>query len=110
MYLWSTNPRFLVLFTLCSIAHFIHDSIGLGWGIQWLYPFKKNYYQFFYTVNKNANKSLVYSYKPEELDSLAEKYGDKDWFKNIYLKFHPYSIIEFLVFLISLVVLFFTFK
>jgi len=97
-------PALLSLFIICSVLHFIHDSIGIGWGVQWFAPFNKNYYQFFYTVNKNTDKSLVYTYKPEELEVLSEKYGDKDWFKNIYLKFHPYSFVEFIVFIISVIV------
>ncbi len=104
------NQNLLLLFIICSLFHFIHDSIGIGWGIQWFYPFNKTYYQFFYTANKNMNWSLIYKYKPEELDSLVEKYGDKDWFKKIYLSFHPYSFFELIIFIISLVILYLTLK
>lgn len=101
------NIHLLVLFLVCSFFHFMHDSIGIGWGIQWFFPFKKNYYQFLYTTNKNYDRSLVYSYKPEDLDAISETYGDKEWFRNIYLKLHPYSIIEFLVFVVSIIILIF---
>lgn len=98
-------PTLLSLFIICSLFHFIHDSIGIGWGVQWFAPFNKNYYQFFYTVNKNADRSIIYKYKPEELDSLAGEYGDKEWFKNVYLKFHLYSFVELLIFIISITLL-----
>ncbi len=96
----------VLLFIICSLFHFIHDSIGIGWGVQWFAPFNRNYYQFLYTANKNLDWSLVYKYKPEELDGMVEKYGDKDWFRKIYLKFHPYSLFELFIFIISIIILF----
>ncbi len=96
----------LLLFIICSLFHFIHDSIGIGWGIQWLMPFGKNYYQFFTTYKENPKKAIVYSYTKKQIDSLSEKYGDANWFKNIYLKLHPYSLFELFVFIIAIIVLF----
>jgi hypothetical protein len=104
------NQNLILLFIICSLFHFLHDSIGIGWGIQWFAPFNMNHYQFLYTANKGMDRSLVYTYKPEELDKISEKYGDKDWFRNIYLKFHPYSLFELFVFIISLIVLYLTRK
>jgi hypothetical protein len=113
-----------VLFGLCSLAHFVHDSIGLGWGVKWLYPFSDNHYSFFYQYNAHKAglrpsgqdtkcgkygrwaKSIVYVWKSDDIDRLEEKYGDKDWFKHIYLSAHPYSVIETMVFLFSLILLY----
>lgn len=39
--------RVAVLFAVCSLVHFVHDSIGTGWGIAWLRPITRNYYKFF---------------------------------------------------------------
>ncbi len=99
------NQNLLLPFIICSLFHFIHDSIGIGWGVQWFVPFNKNYYQFLYSANKNMNWSPVYKYRPEELDEMVEKYGDKDWFRKIYLSFHPYSLFELFVFIISIIIL-----
>ena len=52
-------------FALSSLGHFIHDSIGIGWGVQWLRPFTDNHYSFFYNIQtsrkgKIAEKIAVY--------------------------------------------------
>lgn len=104
------NKTLAVLFGLCSLMHFIHDSIGIGWGIQWLYPFSKNHYSFFNIYQpkhkEKIPKAFLHVWKDEEMDVIAEKYGDKNWFKNIYLHLHPYAIFEFLIFIIAIIILY----
>lgn len=98
-----------LLFAITSFLHFFHDSIGIGWGVQWLYPFTRRHYSFFYHYDVYRNKlpkHLIYSWGHKEVDELSEKYGDKNWIRNIYLRWHPYAIVEFLVFVASLVCLF----
>lgn len=98
------------LFALTSFLHFFHDSIGIGWGVQWLYPFSRKHFSFFYhydVYRNNLPKHLIYSWRHKEVDELSEKYGDKNWIKNVYLKWHPYAIVEFFVFVVSLLVLYF---
>jgi len=102
------NWQWALLFGLTVALHFAHDSIGLGWGVQWLYPFSKNHYSFFYIYESPKGKlpkKLFYSWRHEDMDELEKNYGDKDWIKNIYLKFHPYAIVELLVFIAALIVL-----
>src|SRR5579884_137957 len=38
IYKWSWSA----LFALTALLHFIHDSFGIGWGVQWFWPFKKS--------------------------------------------------------------------
>ncbi len=99
------------LFALCSFAHFLHDSIGIGWGVQWLYPFKKDHYSFLYIYRPPHQERLpqknIYVWKHEDIDMLSKKYGDPNWVKNIYWRWHPYAIIELLTFILALVVLYF---
>jgi membrane-bound metal-dependent hydrolase YbcI (DUF457 family) len=100
------------LFALCSLAHFIHDSIGLGWGVKWLYPFSNNQYSFFYQYNTHKaelrpSKWGIYIWKSADIDRLEEKYGDTEWFRHIYMIWHPYSLVEAAVFLFALVLLYF---
>ena len=40
-FLFSPGPLWGYLFTLGAFLHLLHDSIGMGWGIQWLWPFNK---------------------------------------------------------------------
>jgi hypothetical protein len=92
------------------LCHFVHDGIGIGWGVQWFYPIKENHYMFFYRYHAPSKPPIpfqyMYSWKPEEVDALAEKHGDPDWIKNIYFKWHPYAIAELLGLLIALAILY----
>jgi hypothetical protein len=98
-----------ILFGICSLLHFIHDSIGIGWGIKWFFPFSKNSYSFlniYQPPNKEQiPKAFLHIWKDEEMDMIVDKYGDENWIKNIYFHFHPYAIFEFLVFIIAVVFL-----
>jgi|GEM_PF-653246 hypothetical protein len=118
--LYFYQPELSLLFGLCSLCHFIHDSIGLGWGVKWLYPFSDDQYSFFYQYNAHrvglrpseqkttCGKWGMYVWKSADIDRLEEKYGDKAWFQHIYLSWHPYSLVEAAVFILSLVLLYAT--
>lgn len=96
------------LFLLGSLGHFIHDSIGLGWGIPWAWPLVNKNYSFLYRYSapgKQLPKQLVYCWKRDQLDELIRDYGDKNWLENIYLGFHPFFVTEIVVFLVALFVL-----
>jgi hypothetical protein len=88
------------LFAAASLAHFIHDSIGIGWGVPWLYPFTDDSYSFLYHLENTVDKPKIphrwlYVWPRRKIDQLASRYGDPDWMKNIYLVPHPYAIIEY---------------
>lgn len=99
------------IFALSSLMHFIHDSIGIGWGVQWLWPFISDHYTFFYRYQapdkEPMPKKYIYVWKDNEIDELAAKYGDENWIRNIYLHWHPYAIIETLIFILALFALYF---
>lgn len=112
--LYFYNPAVSLLFGLCSFIHFLHDSIGIGWGVQWLYPFNTNHFAFLYLYQPRDKEKipgkLMYIWKHKEINNLDEKYGDENWIRNIYYKWHPYAIVEFIVFIMSLAVLYFNLK
>jgi len=99
-----------LLFCIASLAHFLHDSIGIGWGVQWLWPFSQDHFAFFYHSRprhkERMPKKIIYVWKHKDIDRLADKYGDKDWVKSIYLHWHPYAVIELLFFAAALFLLF----
>ncbi|OGF64609.1 hypothetical protein A2Z53_02565 [Candidatus Giovannonibacteria bacterium RIFCSPHIGHO2_02_42_15] len=99
------------LFFLASLSHFLHDSIGLGFGVQWLWPFSRDRYTFFYLFQPHSRAQLpfkfIYIWRAGQFDEINKKLGDPDWFKNIYLNWHPFAVIEYLVFIISIVALYF---
>jgi len=99
-----------VVFLLASFFHFLHDSIGIGWGVKWLFPFSKNSYSFFYIYSSKIRRGLkkvVFVFNKKNLPDMVREHGDKDWVKNIYYKWHPYAQVEFAIFIISIIVLYF---
>lgn len=91
----------------CLTAHLLHDSIGIGWGVRWLYPFTTDSYTFFYHVNDTAGNDrikprVLYRWRERDLDDLVERFGDPHWVRHIYLRLHPYSLIEWAVLILGL--------
>ncbi len=95
-----------VFFGLAILAHFLHDSVGIGWGIKWLWPFSNRAFKLFSDKRGKLSSHLLVSWDHKELTEVVTKYGDPDWIRNIYLRLHPISVIEFLSFLFALAVLF----
>lgn len=109
LFLSIFSKEYSFLFGLGSFLHFLHDSIGIGWGIRWFWPFSKNYYAFFrksVAKEKESPIRFICIWEPEEVKKLASEYGDPNWFKNIYLRPSLISITEFTIFLISLLILY----
>lgn len=94
------------LFGLAVLAHFLHDSVGMGWGIKWLWPFSQRSYKFFSEKDGRFSTNLIVSWRSDELNETIALYGDDHWFRNYYLKVHPIAVIEFTVFVLSLLVLY----
>jgi len=98
------------LFFFATWFHFLHDSIGIGWGVQWLYPITNDHYSFLYLYHPKGKprfpKKWIYVFDHEEIDRLHETHGDPDWFEHIYLKLHPYAIIEFVGFIGAIIAFF----
>ncbi len=104
-------PPILPLFIFGTIEQFLHDSIGPGWGIPWLYPFYKRYFKFFYQLDLSIAKQpqkIAWVWSKEEQDRLTREYGDADWSKHkmYFFKATPlWWIFELLVFVIALITL-----
>lgn len=98
--------RFVLFFIVLSLGHFLHDSIGIGWGIKWFHPISNRAYKFFCEKDGRFSSRFIVSWTPEEQRNAAERYGDKDWIKNIYLKPHPISIIDYSAFAVAIIALF----
>lgn len=95
-----------ILFSLAILAHFLHDSVGIGWGIKWFWPVSKKAYKFFSEKDGKLSRRLVVSWSPEELTKVVASHGNSNWIRNIYLRPTPIAIIEFSFFISSLFVLY----
>jgi len=96
-----------IFLSLCLFAHFLHDSIGIGWGIKWLWPFSQKSYKFFSDKKGLFCCRPIVSWEKKELEKIVAQYGDPDWIKNIYFKLSPILVVEFLFLVLSVIFLFF---
>lgn len=96
---------FAILFGILILSHLIHDSVGTGWGIKWLWPINHNRYKFFANPIDASLKNIkpIVHWEPSQIESTVQKYGDDNWIKNYYLKVTLYLIIEIGIFLIGLI-------
>lgn len=60
--------------------HFLHDSVGTGWGVKWLWPFSLKNYKFFCEKDNRNSFNPVVSWTPSELSEAIIRYGDPFWF------------------------------
>lgn len=108
---WLTLGKiFAVLFAVASFFHFAHDSFGIGRGVRWLYPFSKNGFAFGYLHSRQLKWGLwkpMFIFDEKYLEEFDRDHGDRDWIKKIYLRPHIFSIFEYLIFIISIVTLYF---
>jgi hypothetical protein len=107
------GPVWAALFSCASLLHFIHDSIGIGRGVQWLSPFSNNSYAFFYMHSRGVKSGLwqwIFIFNKEALVKFDEEHGDDNWIKNIYFSWHPFGVLEYLGFLFSIILLLYVIK
>ena len=100
------GPMYGWLFGLAVVVHFLHDSVGMGWGIKWLWPFSRRAYKFFSNKDGSFSGRFLVSWSPAELKTVIHNHGDDHWLKNFYFKLHPIAVFEFLIFIIALIVLY----
>ncbi len=100
------SPTLALLCIVCTLAHFIHDSIGVGWGVQWLWPLNTDHFSFLYLYQPEGKpllpRQLFYRWKHIDIDALDAKHGDPNWIHNIYVRGHPYGLVELAVFFVAL--------
>ena len=93
------------LFGLCVFLHFLHDSVGMGWGIKWWWPFSNKAYKFFSEKDGSFSSNIMVSWRPQELKETIARHGDDHWLKNFYFKLHPIAVFEFIFFVVAIIVL-----
>jgi len=102
------NPYIGAVFAAGAFIHFVHDSIGLGWGVKWLFPFKNVSYAFLcragLPTEKDMLRKLFYHWTDQERDEGLAKYADPQWIQHIYFRFNIFGAVEYLVLAIGAIV------
>lgn len=87
------------------LFHFIHDTIGLGWGIKWLWPFSKKSYRFFPDKDGKLSNTFFIAFTDEEKRALQKEYHNPNWVRDFYTTFNLVSTVEYGTLFVALVFL-----
>jgi len=71
---------------MASFLHFLHDSVGTGWGVKWFRPLSQRSFKLFCERDGTPSWRFIVSWTPRELEEVATKYGDPDWIQNLFLR------------------------
>lgn len=101
------NKYLGIIFLSASLWHFLNDTFGLGWGVQWFWPFSDKFLKGNLIPWKAPNipvlpRKFLYIWSSAEQKKIAQKYHDPNWIKN-----HPkkYIITEIIIFLFAIICL-----
>lgn len=98
------GPLYAAVFALCVYAHLIHDTIGIGWGVAWLWPLSRRRF-LFPEKGRRQRHGLLMSWTPEEEAALAADHHDPHWVKHFYLRPNPIAYVEYSALLVGIVAL-----
>lgn len=92
------GPEWMFLFAFGVYGHFVHDSMGMGYGVRWLWPFSTRWYKFF----SNRAGEIYYDYdhffvswSDAEMRALVEQKGNDNWLKEDlgYMRRHWFTLL-----------------
>lgn len=101
-----SGPAWMTLATLGIFGHFVHDTMGMGFGVRWLWPYRLNFYKIFSDAEGNIHYDRHHlrpvSWTPEALKKVIAEKGNDHWLEEdlAYAKRHAWSILFKLVTLI----------
>lgn len=103
IYFWA-GPLWGTLFTLAIVLHFIHDTIGLGWGVAWLWPLTPRKF-LFPGEERKADFGFFMTWLPEQEPALGAKYHKPNWLQEYYLRPNAVAYIEYGMLLVGILFL-----
>lgn len=104
------GPAWMTLFALGILGHHLHDSVGMGYGVRWLWPFTTRWYKFFSSKDGEIYYDFQHffvSWSDEEMKALVDKRGNDNWLKEdlAYMRHHWKSILGKLIITIAAIAL-----
>lgn len=96
---------FATLFTLGVLAHFVHDTIGTGWGIAWLWPFTPRRLLLFPDGERRQVMGTIATWLPQDKPGYAHRDTGHRWVRRLYGTPNPIAYVEYGLLLIALIAL-----
>lgn len=101
--LWAT------LFGFGAAFHLVHDTVGIGWGVSWLWPFSTRRFLFPEKGRRNR-EGFFMAWTEKEESALAVRYHNPHWVRDFYFKPNAIAFIEWGGLILSITALFFYFN
>ncbi len=79
------SSSFAIMFLFASFLHFVHDSVGIGWGVKWGWPFSQKNYKLFCEKDGTFSRRFLVSWEPSDMREVIIQEGDSDWIQNLFL-------------------------
>ncbi len=76
------GTAWMTLFVLGVLGHHIHDSMGMGYGVRWLWPFSTRWFKLFSAKDGELHYDfdhLFVSWSDEEIRALVARRGNDTW-------------------------------
>jgi membrane-bound metal-dependent hydrolase YbcI (DUF457 family) len=100
------------LLVLGVLIHLLHDTVGIGWGISWLWPLTNRRFLFLPAAGRMKVFGLFMSWLPKDQQKIDEEMNARnanlkeDWITHYYLRPSLLGAIEYGMLVLSLLVLY----
>lgn len=96
------GPLYGVIAAVGILAHLVHDTIGLGWGIPWLAPYRYTKFLVPRSILR-ADFGWFMRWEPEDEAALVAAYREPHWIRTNYLRPSLNAMIEYGTLMVGLV-------
>jgi hypothetical protein len=97
------------LYFLCTFYHLVHDTLFLGWGIKWLWPYSSKSLSIFHDKG-GVITSEVLIWGPEDDRRIRNEYASPNWIHDFYLRPGIIAFCEYGIFLAGLAALLYLYR
>lgn len=88
------EPLYAWIFMLGILAHLIHDTFGIGWGIAWIWPFSARRFLLFPSEIK-ATRGVLATWQPGGRPPVESTNASAHWVRHYYLRPNRLAYIEY---------------
>ena len=99
-------PEWGTLFLVGGLLHLIHDTVGLGCGISWLWPITPRKFRFFPDKEGKISSQFFMTWMPEEEPALIRAHHNPHWVRDFYFRPNIVAYVEYGGLLVALIVLY----
>lgn len=103
----AAGDAWMTLFIMGVLGHFVHDSLGMGLGVRWLWPFSEKFYKIFSDKDGNIHYDRAHltpvSWTTAEVQEILKKKGNDNWLREdlvYHLKRWPTHLWKFMLLLV----------